>query len=190
MSSRTVLFIAAAAALLCGCSVEFGGHAGIGSVAKNPPHFMWASHSSANLNVSGFLLGAELEGRSEANIGARWNTGLQLGYGRPATARKTGATGFEVHADIGTRIDGATFAPNGDFYFGGTGALIIWLYPEREFSNLNTDEWIFSRALELVPYVRTRFHYDHDRVTGGDPRIHYDFGGGLAVRVHFVSDFM
>jgi hypothetical protein len=190
MSSRTVLIIMAAAPLLCGCSVEFGGHVGAGSVAKNPPHFMWASHSSANLNLSGVLLGAELEGRSEANIGTRWNTGLQLGYQRAPTARKLGDLGFEVHADIGTRIDGATLFPNGDFYFGGTGALIIWLSPQREFSNVNTDEWIFSRGLELVPYVRSRFHYDHDRVAGGDPRLNYDLGVGLAMRVHFVSDFM
>ncbi|XXT21939.1 hypothetical protein WME94_10295 [Sorangium sp. So ce429] len=180
----------AVAALLCGCSVEFGGHAGIGSVAKNPPNFLWSSHSSANLNVSGVLLGAELEARSEATVGARWNTGLQLGYGQAPTSRKAGATGFEVHADFGTRIDGATFFPNGDVYWGATGALVIWLYPEREFSNVNTDEWIFSKAIELVPYARARFHLDHDRVTGANPRIHYDFGGGCAFRVHFVSDFM
>lgn len=190
MRAPVGLACAVLAAVLCGCSVEFGGHAGVGSVAKAPPHLMWASHSSANLTVSGLLLGAELEARSEADVGARWNTGLQLGYSYMATSRQLGATGFELHGDIGTRIDGATLFPNGDLYFGGTGALVIWLYPEREFSNVNTDEWVFSKALELVPYARARFHYDHDVITGGDPKIHYDFGGGVALRMHFVSDFM
>ncbi|HZF49584.1 MAG TPA: hypothetical protein VE093_13085 [Polyangiaceae bacterium] len=190
MRTLSALVSIAIAGLLSGCSVEFGGHAGAGNVAKSPPHLMWASHASGGLNLGGILLGAEVEARSESNIGARWNTGLQLGYTQPPTARKTGAVGGEIHADIGTRVYGTTLFPNGDFYWGGTGALIVWLYPEREFSNVNTDELIFSKALELVPYVRARFYYDHDLATGQNPQIHYDLGGGFALRLHYVSDFM
>jgi hypothetical protein len=188
-----------AAPLLCGCAAELGGRVGLGGPISGAPEtrrFVWTSGVAGHTVVfpstgsrNGIYLGSEIENRNEAAVGSRWSLGSSVGFAR-VPQRKLGAVGFELHADMGTRILEGVLFPNGDLYLGSTAALPIWLFPARQLSDVNNDPWILTRAMELVFSVRGRAYFDHttDRLHELAPR--YDATFGFALRTRFVSDFM
>ncbi|MEP7124902.1 MAG: hypothetical protein ABJE95_28495 [Byssovorax sp.] len=188
----------AAAPLLSGCAVELGARAGVGgrTGAAEQAHFVYTSGASLHTEVfpnagsrNGIYLGAEVESRNETTVGSRWSVGGNLGFAR-IPQQKLLAPGFELHADLGTRIlDGVLF-PNGDVYLGATAALPVWLFPARQLSDVNNDPWILTRALELVFSGRARGYFDHTFDTRRTLEPRYDFTLGFALRTRFVSDFM
>ena len=184
--------------LLSGCAVELGARAGFGgrTGASEDPHFVWTSGGAAHLEIlpnagsrNGIYLGAEVESRNELTLGSRWSLGGSFGFAR-VPDQKLGALGFELHADLGTRLLEGVLFPNGDVYAGGTAALPIWLFPSRRLSDVNHDPWILTRALEVVFSARFRAYFDHtlDSMQALEPR--YDTTLGFALRTRFVSDFM
>ena len=184
--------------LLSGCAVELGARAGVGgrTGAGQDAHFVWASGAVVQTEIfpnagsrNGIYLGAEIESRNETTLGSRWSLGGALGFAR-VPQQKLLAPGFELHADLGTRIFEGVLFPNGDLYVGGTAALPIWLFPARQLSDVNNDPWILTRALELVFSARFRGYFDHgfDETPSLAPR--YDATLGFALRTRFVSDFM
>lgn len=184
--------------LLAGCAVELGARAGVGGRvgASGDPHFVWASGAATHVEIlpnagsrNGIYLGAEVESRNELTLGSRWSLGGSFGFAR-VPDQKLGAAGFELHADLGTRILEGVLFPSGDVYVGGTAALPIWLFPSRRLSDVNYDPWILTRALELVFSARYRAYFDHtlDSRQTLEPR--HDGTLGFALRTRFVSDFM
>lgn len=188
MTRRLRLLLALAAPLLAGCSAQIGAGAG-GGFGRAPAHFTWSSHVAAStvLGHRGLLLGAELESRSEAHHGARWTTGVRLGYGQ-LPDQVPGAGALELHADLGARIDDGALFPRGEGYVGGTAAYVIWLAPRRELLDVNNDQWPVSRGLELVLYGRERTYLD--RPGGGAIVPRHDAGAGFALRMRLLSDLL
>ncbi|MFS8065818.1 MAG: hypothetical protein ACMG6S_05530 [Byssovorax sp.] len=188
-----------AAPLLGGRAVELGGRVGLGgpiSGASETRRFVWTSGVAGHIVVfpttgsrNGIYLGSEVENRNEATIGSRWSMGSSVGFAR-VPQRKLGAVGFELHADMGTRILEGVLFPNGDLYLGSTAALPIWLFPARQLSDVNNDPWILTRALELVFSVRGRAYFDHTTDALHELAPRYDATFGFALRTRFVSDFM
>jgi hypothetical protein len=190
--------------LLAGCSVELGAGAGFGKAPGSPTNLVWTSGVSGNTVIrpsagsrNGAYLGAEVESRNELTLGSRWTAGLGLGFGR-LPREELGAVGFEARVDWGTRLRDGTLFRYGDNYAGAAVALPIWLYPARHLADVNSDPWILTRALELVPFARTRIMFDHpDAQPNGFPdlvghplRPRYEAVFGAAIRVRFVSDLL
>lgn len=201
MSAPRALCALALAPLLAGCAAELGAHGGAAIPVHAPPRCSdalcpdlgghWAGHIAASTMIGGrrqgLLVGGELEGHADSELGARWTSGFQLGYAR-APERRMGAFGFEGHLDFGTPLREAALFPNGDLYAGATLAGVFWLAERRELADVNSAPWILTRVPELVIYARNRYHLDHDRPTGGDVIVRSDVGIGVALRVQIVSD--
>jgi hypothetical protein len=178
-----------AGALASGCGIDLG--AGVARQLSDP-HMVGSGHVAAStklgspFNTRGLLVGAELQGRAEQGLGARWTTGLRVGYGQ-SPSPVPGSFGWEVFADAGTPFGNGGLFPNGDYYLGGTALGSFWVSGRHQGSDLNRSSWFFQRALELAPYANLRVHVDHIGDAPGKARP--DLGVGLVLRLRMVSDY-
>jgi hypothetical protein len=137
------------------------------------------------LNQDGFLVGGELQGRFESEVGSRFTTGLRLGWGENPEPI-FGSFGWEAHADIGTPFGNGGLFPDGSFYTGATVAGAFWISRSHEGADLNNSSWFFKRALELSPFLRFRAHLDGAKCDGCP----LDVTAGAALRLRLVNDFL
>lgn len=175
-----------------GCGVELGAHAGAAWTSKTEsatdPNLAFSNRVAATTVLDpdhGPLLGAELEGRAEREVGGRWTAGLLAGYAL-VPRRRMASMGIEGYVDGGSRIEDASLFNHGQFYAGGGFALPIWLTGSHEGADLNASTWIAKRAVELVPYSRVRF-YD-DRFEDASRHVRSEIVLGAAIRARWVSD--
>lgn len=172
-------------ALLPACAADLGGGAGAAVPSGNAVgigRIAASTRLGTPLNDHGVLVGVSVESRGEANVGSRFSTGVSLGYGNgpPLIGR---VVGWEVFGDFGTPLRGKLF-PDGDFYAGATVALPFRLDPARPLREINDATWIVMRRFELVPFVRTRVHVDHD----ADEVV--EIAGGASLRLRLLTDLL
>jgi hypothetical protein len=172
--------------LLSACGADLGL---LGGLEARTAHFVQTGRIAVStrlgdpLNEEGVLLGAELESRSEANVGSRWEAGAMAGWGS-GPAALGGRLGIEAYAQLGTPLH-ATLFDRGDLYGGATIALPLFLGSARHVEDLNRSTMVMSRRFELVPMLRTRFHRGHNDTAH---TCHVDVTLGLALRLRMVSD--
>jgi len=190
---RKQLQILLFALLSSGCGVELGAHGGAAWTSKTEsarsPNLTFSNRVAATTVLDpdhGPLLGAELEGRTEREVGGRWTVGLLAGYAL-VPRRRTASVGFEGYVNGGSRIEDASLFNHGQFYAGGGFALPIWLAGSHEGADLNASTWIAKRAVELVPYARVRF-YDDRFESDGSRHLRSEVVLGVAIRARWVSD--
>lgn len=177
--------------LLLGCSVQLGSRAGVTLPTREPSaptRFTWASGLGASTILggrNGVYLGAELEGRGEYGLGARYLLGGELGFGRQPLPQR-GSCGFEAHLDVGTPLAKGTLFPDRNFYLGGTTALVVWLGGRHSLSDVNAAEWLIATPPELVFFARERTSFDHP--DAGGTQVRHDLSAGAAFRVRLKSD--
>jgi hypothetical protein len=173
-----------------GCGVDLG--SGLFRQV-NDAHWVGTGHLAAStklgapLNDRGILIGAELQGRAEEGVGARWTGGLRAGYGR-SSEPVPGSFGWELFADFGTPLGEGGLFPRWSSYAGATAAGTIWLSRRHEDADLNASSWFLKRAIELVPYLRGRAHFDHFDASPMKTRL--DVGGGVVLRLRVMNDFL
>jgi hypothetical protein len=187
--SFVVLLLAASS----GCVTSLAVHAGPSYAAQRGTHLVWGGQLSTQLQAIGtprskFLIGFEADARAEVDRGSRWDLGLQIGQSR-VPEREPGALGFEWHVDAGSPLHDFSLFPSGDFYFGATAGLRVWLGPSHQSTDLNTAQWLLMRVPELLVYARYRTHVD-SAVIGDDRLIAHDFVLGLGVRFLVLSDLI
>jgi hypothetical protein len=192
MNPRHALLGSLVIATAAGCGVDLGGGA---FRQVNDAHWVGTGHIAAStkiwpgtpFNQRGFLVGTELQGRGEQDVGARWTGGLRVGYGSSSDP-VPGSFGWEVHGDFGTPLGAGGLFPRWSSYAGGTAAGTFWLSSRHEAADLNGASWFLKRAIELVPYVRVRAHFDH--FDDSPMKTRTDVGGGLVLRLRVMSDFL
>jgi hypothetical protein len=176
--------------LLAGCSAQLGAHVGRSTQHADPVHargdVTWGSHVAGVIMPEPMLVGADLEGRAEGNDGSRWTIGARVGLASQPD-RRPGSVGYELHADVGTRVQQSALFADGNFYAGGTVALPIWASRGHEFADLNRAQWFLVRAFEIVPYARTRWYFEHP---ADNRQMRQELVLGCAVRLRVVSDFL
>jgi hypothetical protein len=173
------------AALLPACAADFGGGAGAALPSGNSVgigRLAFSTRLGTPLNDHGFLVGASVESRGEANVGSRFSTGVSLGYGDgPPLIGKV--VGWEVFGDFGTPLRGKLF-PGGALYAGGTFALPIRLDSDRHIREINDSTSIAARRFEIVPFARARVHVEPD----ADEAV--ELVGGVSLRFRMFSDLL
>jgi len=185
-----VRHVAVACPLLLGCAADFGGgmfHQVRDSHAVGAAQIAASTKIGTPLNNQGFLVGAEVRGRAEDELGSRWMAGLRAGYGQSPDPAP-GKMGWELHGDFGTPLGKGGLFPDWSIYAGATFATPIWMSRRHEGSDLNTSSWFFKRAVELVPSLSARVYLD--RLDDGPTQRRTDLGVGLAVRLRAVNDFL
>lgn len=185
---RVVTLLLSLCSAGCGLDLGFAGGRTFPQKAwSGSTHVAVSTKASSPLNSQGLLVGAEAEGRSEEDFGARWTAGARVGYGKSSDARPL-AMGWEAHGDFGTTIRDGRIFPRGDLYMGATAALTIWLSQGHQLQDLNTSTWVGVRAVELVPYTRVRRYIDH--ADDGSSTDRWDLGFGFAFRLRTLSDVL
>ena len=169
------------------CGADLGGGLGIEAKTGHAVGFGRAAASTklgTPLNDHGFLIGASLESRTEAEPGVRYDAGVMLGWGTgPATLG--GKWGFESYAEGGTPIRGGFFR-NWDWFAGGAVAAPFHFGAPRQVTDLNSSTWFANDRLEFVPMARFRVHGDHPE--GGATLTRVDLQLGVAFRLRVLSD--
>jgi hypothetical protein len=176
------------AVALLGCGTDLGlgggakhGHAvGLGRLAVE-------TKIGLPVNDHGFLVGANLESRSEESVGSRWSTGFMLGYGAgPPQFVGRRRWGYEIYGEAGVPLR-KTFHGLNDAYLGVGVTFPIALTTSRAVTDLNRSTWLLKRSIELVPFAHARGYFGKDEPTCWS-RIEY--AGGLAFRFRIMTDIL
>jgi hypothetical protein len=177
------------AAITTGCAADLGGGGGVEVRSAHAVGFGRAAASTklgSPLNDHGFLIGGSLESRAEANVGARYDAGIMLGWGTGPSAIG-GNFGFETYVEAGTPIQSAIFR-DGNFFAGAAVGMPVYFAKPRRVVDLNDSVSISATHLEFVPMLRARVHVDFPG--GGDAVTKCDITGGVSLRLRFMSDLL
>lgn len=190
MIRRSIFGLAAFLTLgVVGCGADLGGGGGVEARSGNAVGYGRLAASTklgTPLSDRGFLVGASLESRAEQTVGARYDTGVMLGWGS-GPAAIGGHWGFETYGEIGTPVQSGFFR-NGNFFTGATVATPYHFGAPRHVMDLNDGTWIATSRLELVPMLRGRVHFDFSN--GGDLDTKVDLTAGVALRLRIFSDLL
>jgi hypothetical protein len=182
-SDLTKALFAALALLGCGADLGLGmgakdGHAvALGRLAVG-------TRVSLPMNERGVLVGANLESRSEEDVGSRWSTGVMVGYGNGPSQFVGRWWGYEIFGEAGIPLR-TTYRGFDDAYLGAGVTLPISCARGRAVTDLNRSTWLLKRSIEVVPFGHTRMYF------GGRESNHWqrmEYAGGLAFRFRLMSD--
>lgn len=180
---KRLAFALAVSVLCTGCAADLGTGGGATFPERNAVGIGRVA-VSVRLNNSkakaGWLIGANAEGRGEANVGSRFSMGVSAGYGSgpDLVGRRVG---WELFGDFGAPLRGG-FTEG--VYAGATFQLPIRLEGDRPLRDVNDSVWIFMRRIEVVPFVRTRVHVE----PSADESV--EVAGGVSGRLRFMSDLL
>ena len=194
MPSDSYGLVGAAALVLalaaCGCATQMGVAGGIEAPVREKASFGWRGHLAALMvpppGESGLVGGAELQGTGNVREGARILPGAVFGYSW-APEPRTGALGFELHADLGTESRAWRLLERGNFYGGMTVSTLIFLGSTRDRNALNEN----VRALKAIPLVVFSLRPRYTRLPGcGAECSRFSVMGEVAFRMALVTDYI
>jgi hypothetical protein len=161
-----------------------------GGTTLKDPHGVLQARAAVETRVgfdskdAGVLVGGELEGRSEWDLGSRWNAGVMVGWGHgPVTLG--GKFGYELFASLGVPMDAHLFSSRA-LYTGAGFALPISLERARNITDMNRTTWILRRRLEVVPMARYRYYLNS--ADSPAPLHQHELSLVLSLRLRFESD--
>lgn len=161
---------------------------------KNPPaSFTWSSHVAGSIQpkpgLEAWYLGFEVDGRAVNDDGARWTVGPQFGVARAPKPERL-ATGFALHADVGSEFRQGALFDEGNYYLGGTGELTVWAGRDRYGTDRNEGTWLVRAVGHAVLFARYRGYNLGSCAARQGSCWQHSFGLGAAFRLTFLTEVM
>ncbi|MDD9937292.1 MAG: hypothetical protein OXT09_27025 [Myxococcales bacterium] len=158
-SSARWLALAALGLFAGGCAAQLGGGVGVATPVQGDTDFRWSGKHQAALvpppGGSSTVLGYELEGAATPEDGSRWSFGLLGGYGW-APEPRSGDSGWELHADLGSQYLDGGLLKDGNFHAGLTGSWLIYIGGTRDAAALNDSVRLVKPVPTLVLSLQPR----------------------------------